>query len=113
MRLKFFRRLDGKNDKYPAPVLSIVESLEYGVAELVQRLSFTIIGVIMIFWAWQLISQEIQTYPDVNWFYVLVGVVTLLLGIRNALSLFKDVTWGQAFLTLLFVAVNVYLIWFA
>jgi len=113
-RYRFFRRLGNSSRcyRYPPPVLSITESLEYGFAEMLQRVAFTIIGAIMIWWSWMLLEPQIPKFPNLDWLVIIVAIFTLLLGIRNVLSLFKDVTWGQAFLTLLFVAVNAYLIWF-
>jgi len=112
-RLKFFKRLGSSMCyKYPPPVLSVTESMEYGFAEMLQRVAFTIIGAIMIWWSWILLEPQISAFPNVDWLIVIVAVFTLILGIRNALSLFMDLSWGQVFLTLLFVAVNAYLIWF-
>ena len=114
MRLKFFKRLGSSRCyKYPPPVLSISESIEYGFAETLQKVAFTIIGAIMIWWSWILLEPQISKFPNVEWLTVIVGIFTLFLGIRNVLSIFKGLSWGQVFLTLVFVAVNAYLIWFA
>ena len=110
--LRFFRRLDGSRYYTPPPVLSVTETLELGFAELLKRAAFTAIGVIMVWWAWSLLTSQIPRFPNVDWFAVVVGIFTIVLGIRNALSIFKDLTWGQVFLTLLFVVVNAYLLWF-
>jgi len=110
---RFFRRLDGSSFYTPPPVLSVTESLEIGFAEFLKRLAFTAIGVIMIWWAWTLLAPQIPLFPNMDWFTVIVAFFTIILGIRNALSIFKGLTWGQVFLTLLFVAVNIYLVWFA
>ena len=113
-RYKYFRRLNGRRCyRYPPPVLSISESFEYGFAEMLQRVAFTIIGAIMIWWSWSLLQPQIPKFPNLDWFIVIVAIFTLLLGIRNVLSIFKGLTWGQVFLTLLFVAINAYLVWFA
>lgn len=113
-KYKFFRRLDSSRCyKYPPPVLSITESFEYGFAELVQRAAFTAIGAIMIWWSLVLLEPQVYKFPNLDWLVIIVAVFTLLLGIRNVFSLFKGLTWGQVFLTLLFVAVNACLIWFA
>ena len=116
-RYRFFRKLRNSSSsrcyRYPPPVLSITESLEYGFAEMLQRLAFTVIGAIMIWWSWMLLEPQIPKFPNVEWLAVIVGIFTLFLGIRNALSIFKGLTWGQVFLTLLFVAVNAWIIWFA
>jgi len=81
--------------------------------ELVSRLSFTAIGVIMTVWAWSLLSSQIAVFPNIDPITTIIGLFTIVLGIRNILSIIKDVTWGQAFLTLVFVAVMSYLVWFA
>jgi len=109
---RFFKRLKGSRC-YPAPVMSIFDSIEYSVAELIRRLAFTAIGAIMLWWSWTLLAPEISAFPNVNWFTVIVAIFTLFLGLRNILSIFKGLTWGQVFLTLLFVAINAYLVWFA
>ena len=114
-RYRFFKRLSRcyHNSYYPLPVMSVTESLSYGFRELIQRLAFTAIGVIMLWWSWSLLLPEISAFPNVDWFTVIIAVFTLLLGIRNALSIFKGLTWGQVFLTLLFVVINAWIIWFA
>lgn len=116
---RYFRRLDGRRcyttrRYYATPLtMSIFESIEYGTAELLKRLAFTGIGAIMIWWAWTLISSQISAFPNVDWLTVLVALFTMIIGIRNALSIFRGLSWGHVFLTLLFIAVNVYLVWFA
>jgi len=114
-RYRFFRRLRNSSRcyRYPSPVLSISESLEYGFAESLRRVAFAIIGAIMIWWSWGLLEPQIPKFPNVEWLTVIVAVFTLFLGIRNVLSIFKGLSWGQVFLTLLFVAINAYLVWFA
>lgn len=112
-RYRFFRRLDGKDCRYPPPVLSITDTFGYGFREMLQRLAFTAIGAIMLWWSWVLLEPQISKFPNMDWLTVVVAVVTLILGIRNVISIFRGLSWGQVFLTLLFVAVNVYLIWFA
>jgi len=117
-RYRFFRRLKGSrcyynNYRYPPPVLSVTDTLGYGFRELLQRIAFTAIGVIMLWWSWTLLAPEISAFPNVDWFTVIIAVFTLLLGIRNVLSIFKGLTWGQVFLTLLFVVINAWILWFA
>ena len=114
-RYRFFRRLRSSSRcyGYPPPVLSISESFEYGFAEMLKRFAFTVVGAIMIWWSWMLLEPQISKFPNVEWLTVIVGIFTLFLGIRNVLSIFKGLSWGQVILTLLFVAINAYLVWFA
>lgn len=116
-KYRFFRRLDGVSSsryyQHPPLTMSIFENIEYGAMELLRRLAFTAIGAIMLWWSWLLLEPQISSFPDVDWLIVLVAVFTLVLGIRNAISIFKGLSWGQVFLTLLFVAINAWLIWFA
>jgi len=112
MKTRFFRRVDVEEIPVPATALSIADRISYGFVELVQRAAFTVIGIILLLWAWQVLSAQVASYPRVDWMAVIVGLVALVLGIRNAVSLIKDVSWGQVFFTLLFVVFNAYLIWF-
>ena len=114
-RFRFFKNLrESKiNYKYKKYAFDLFGEIEWGIRELIQRGAFTAIGVIMVMWSWQLLSSQFTLFPNCDWLTVIIATFTLLLGIRNVLSLFKDVTFFQAFLTILFVAVNAYLVWFS
>ncbi len=86
---------------------------ERAIVTTVRRFAFTAIGVIMVLWAWSLLWIQILNFPNVDWVATFVGLFSMILGIRNALSFAKGVSWGQAFLTLVFVAVMAYFVWFA
>lgn len=86
--------------------------VDYLTVSLVRRVAFTAIGVIMTLWAWSLLASQIAVFPNIDPVTVLIGLFTIILGIRNILSIIRDVTWGQAFLTLAFVAVMAYIVWF-
>jgi len=107
--VRFFRRLNG----YPAPVMSVGDALGEVTVSLIRRVSFTVIGIVMVLWSLTILSAQASAFPSVDIVSLFVGIFTLILGIRNALSLFKDVTWGQAFLTIAFVILMAYFVWFA
>lgn len=86
--------------------------VDYLTVSLVRRVAFTVIGVIMLFWSWTLLAPQFGAFPNIDPIATLAGIFTAILGIRNALSIIRDVTWGQVFLTICFVAVMTYLLWF-
>jgi len=82
------------------------------LATLVKRISFMIIGIIMLVWSGGLLLNQVLSFPSIDLITVVVALFTFILGLRNAVSIYKDVSGGQVFLTILFVAVMVYIIWF-
>jgi len=104
--MRYFRLLTAEADG------GLVEKVTQIPAELIKRGAFTLIGIIMLLWAWTLLAPQFLAFPNIDVIATLLGLFTVILGIRNALSIVKDVTTGQIIITVAFVAVMIYFIWF-
>lgn len=104
--MRYFRLLTAEADE------GVTERVTEIPAELIKRGAFTLIGIIMLLWSWTLLAPQFSAFPNIDVVATLLGLFTVILGIRNALSIVKDVTTGQIFITVAFVAAMIYFIWF-